>query len=108
MRRKSIVLPALVAVVAVLVACPLQAQFNYTTNNGTITITGYTGTNGAVVIPSTITGLPVIAIGDNAFFGNTTLTSVTIPNTVTNIIAYYAFSGCTNLTAINVETNNPA
>ena len=40
---------------------PVQAQFNYTTNNGTITITGYTGSGGAVTIPSTINGLPVTA-----------------------------------------------
>src|ERR1019366_359508 len=31
----------------------VQAQFTYTTNNGTITITGYTGTGGAVTIPDT-------------------------------------------------------
>ena len=32
----------------------VQAQFNYTTNNGTIAITGYTGSGGAVTIPATI------------------------------------------------------
>src|SRR5262245_20647853 len=37
----------------------VQAQFNYTTDNGTITITGYAGPGGAVTIPSTINGLPV-------------------------------------------------
>ena len=41
----------------------VQAQFNYTTNNGTITITGYTGPGGAVAIPDTIDGLPVTRIG---------------------------------------------
>jgi Tfp pilus assembly pilus retraction ATPase PilT len=30
----------------------VQAQFNYTTNNGTITITGYTGSGGDVTIPA--------------------------------------------------------
>ena len=47
----------------------VQAQFNYTTNNGTITITGYTGPGGAVAIPDTINGLPVTSIGDYAFGG---------------------------------------
>jgi hypothetical protein len=28
-----------------------QAQFNYITNNGTVTITGYTGSGGAMIIP---------------------------------------------------------
>jgi Leucine Rich Repeat (LRR) protein len=85
----------------------VQAQFNYTTNNGTITITGYTGPGGAVDIPSTINGLPVNVIGDGAFQYNTSLTSVTIPNSVTNI-GYYAFTGCTRLTAITVDALNSA
>ena len=63
----------------------VQAQFTYTTNNGTITITGYTGPGGAVTIPSTINGLPVTSIGDWAFGDCTSLTSVTIPNSVTSI-----------------------
>ena len=45
----------------------VQAQFTYTTTNGTITITGYTGPGGWVTIPSTINGLPVTSIGDYAF-----------------------------------------
>jgi hypothetical protein len=43
----------------------VQAQFNYYNNNdGTCTITGYTGSGGAVIIPTTINGLTVNAIGD--------------------------------------------
>ena len=45
----------------------VQAQYTYTTNNGTITITEYTGSGGAVTIPGTINGLPVISIGGSAF-----------------------------------------
>jgi hypothetical protein len=79
----------------------VQAQFNYTTSNGTITITGYTGPGGAVVIPATIDGLPVTRIEYYAFSGKTSLTSVTIPNDVTNI-GSAAFESCTNLTSITI------
>jgi len=40
------------------VAVPAQ-DYTYITNNNAITITGYTGPNGAVSIPDTIDGLPV-------------------------------------------------
>ena len=42
------------------------AQFDSTTNKGTITITGYTGSGGAVAIPGTINGLPVTDSGGGA------------------------------------------
>jgi hypothetical protein len=58
----------------------VEAQFTYTTNNGTITITGYNGPGGAVTIPNTFNGLPVTGIGTRAFVSaGPTLTSVTIP-----------------------------
>jgi hypothetical protein len=79
----------------------VQAQFNYTTTNGTITITGYTGPGGDVTIPDTITGLPVTSIGDSAFSGCTSLTSVTIPDNVMTI-GMWAFSECTNVTNFDI------
>jgi hypothetical protein len=83
----------------------LQAQFTYITNNGAITITGYTGPGGDVVIPSSTNGCPVTSIGDSAFRWCTSLTSVTIPNSVTSI-GYRAFYFCTSLSAITVDTSN--
>ena len=52
-----------------LLALPVvvQAQFNFTTNNGGITITGYIGPGGVVVIPDWTNGLPVTSIGYGAF-----------------------------------------
>ena len=90
-----------------LLATPVavQAQFTYTTNNGTITITKYTGTNSAVVIPDTITGLPVTSIGIEAFY-NSSITSVTIPNSVTSIgDNAFGFTGLTSITIPNSVTN---
>jgi hypothetical protein len=77
-----------------------QAQFNCTTNNGTITITGYTGPGGAVTIPSTINGLPVTSIGASTFF-MCSLTSITIPDGVTSI-GDGAFDGCLSLASANI------
>ena len=48
----------------ILFACTAaQAQFNFTTNNGEITITGYTGSGGVVLIPGSTNGLLVTTIG---------------------------------------------
>lgn len=91
-----------------------SAQFAYTTNaDNTITITGYTGSGGDVTIPGTINGYRVTAIGDNAFYLRTNLTSVTIPASVTSIGGHDvflggAFSGCTNLHQAYFEGNAPS
>jgi len=81
-----------------------HAQFNYVTNDGTITITKYTGAGGEVTIPGEIDGLPVTAIGDEAF-AISDATRVTIPGSVTNI-GISAFHYCTDLTAILVDPLN--
>ena len=85
----------------------VQAQFVYTTNNGTITITGYIGTPTTLTIPSTINGYPVTSIGECAFCQSTSLTSITIGNSVTSIgsSAFYYCTSLTNLTIGNSVTN---
>jgi BspA type Leucine rich repeat region (6 copies) len=108
-----------------------QSQFSFTTNSdgASVTITSYTGGDGALTIPGTLDGLPVTGIGTNAFAGDAmtavtmpdslvsigdgafaycfTLTNVSIPDSVTSI-GTNSFGGCVKLTAINVDTNNPA
>ena len=93
---KNFLLGALLLLPAV-----VQAQFTFTTNNGAITITGYTGSNGVVVIPDTTNGYPVTGIGDNAFAGYNNLTNITIPNSITSI-GIAAFDGCNNLAGITI------
>ena len=68
----------------------------------TVTITKYTGTEITVILPSTINSWPVTKIGEDAFQDNSTITSVTIPASVTEI-GSNAFAGCTNLTNVNYE-----
>ena len=68
----------------------------------TVTITKYTGTESTVILPSKISSWPVTKIGEDALKDNTTITSVTIPASVTEI-GSNAFAGCTNLTSVNYE-----
>lgn len=85
----------------------VQGQFSYRIESGKITITGYTGSGGAIAIPVTLAGLPVTRIGDDAFSGESSLTSVTIPAGVTSI-GQGAFEWCsalTNLTMASSVTN---
>lgn len=82
----------------------------------TVTITKYTGKESTVILPSTISSWPVTKIGEDALKDNTTITSVTIPASVTEI-GSNAFAGCTNLTSVNyagdwsnltIQSGNPA
>jgi hypothetical protein len=107
--------PVLLGLLLLGATASAQAQYTYFTNaDNTLTITGYTGSGGALTIPSNIDGVIVTRIGDFAFdgsgltdvilpvgvtnigqaaFGNTpSLTNITIPNSVTSI-GEAAFSG---------------
>ena len=53
-------------------------------------------------IPSSVTN-----VRNDAFHQSTNLISITIPNSVRNIGSFYPFANCTNLTSINVATDNP-
>ncbi len=86
-------------------ALPLRAEFSYQETSGSLTITGYSGPETNLVIPSTINNLPVIGIRDYAFWGCSGLTSVTIPSSVTSI-SDSVFQYCSGLTSINVEPQN--
>ena len=66
------------------------------------TITGYTGTGGAVEIPSTIGGVPVAVIGSGAFQNNSTITSLVIPDNVT-LIYDKAFQGMSSLESAKID-----
>jgi hypothetical protein len=79
----------------------VQAQFIFTTNNGAITITGYTGSGGTAVIPDATNGYPVTSIGDEAFYGCDGLTNVTIPASVTGL-GHGAFAFCGSLTSVAI------
>jgi hypothetical protein len=78
--------------------------FAYTTNDGSITITKYTGPGGEVVIPEKIDGMPVTRIGEWAFVDCTNLARVTIPEGIAEIRGS-AFSRCTPLANITIPAS---
>ena len=71
-----------------------QGQFTFTTNNGTLTISGYSGSYTNLVIPSKTNGMSVVAIADYALWDDGThgMLNVVIPNTITSI-GVSAFQG---------------
>jgi hypothetical protein len=78
----------------------LEAQdYSYYIENGAVTIGYYSGSNAVEVVPDTIANLPVTAIASWAFQYNSTLASVTFPNTLVSI-ANGVFYHCTALTNI--------
>src|SRR6266487_4604083 len=120
--------PGVLTLACLLAAAPATAQVNYVVSGSTAYVAYSPNASGDVVIASTYNGYPVTSIGGYAFAGRS-LTSVTIPNSVTVIgdgafthctsltsvtIANsvtsigYAFSGCTSLTNLSVEAANPA
>ena len=104
---KTPIKPLLPALLLLALPAAVQAQFNFTTNNGAITITWYTGLGGDVTIPDMTNGLPVVSIAATAFKDKSTVTSVTIPYSVTNI-GLDPFQVCFGLTNIVVDPLNPA
>ena len=69
----------------------------------TIHLSDYTGPGGAVTVPSVVEGLPVSTLEAGTF--PTGVTSVLVPASVTEMDG--AFDGCTTLTTITVDAQNP-
>jgi hypothetical protein len=120
---KKTVFTLTITVMAVVTGIDLFAQnaadFEYTVDNGTVTITGYTGSAKNVTIPGRINGLPVTAIGhtgsanwlvpiggeptidlSGGAFARKQLTGVSIPDSVT-IIGIGAFAN-NQLTGVTI------
>ena len=79
-----------------------------TSDNTGVLIVSYNGNASSVVIPATIQGMPVRIIGEDAFVGrslepNRTLTSVVIPEGVTEI-QDRAFLSCRNLSSVTLPS----
>ena len=137
---KKVLRSLLCALLAVMLICPTMGHAEAATTiksgdwlyqsngTGTIAIMGNTKSNlNSITIPSMLDGYVVTEIGQSAFNNKTSLTSVTIPNSVTKIgngalcgctgiksitipnsvesLGYGSFASCTNLTTVRIEGN---
>ncbi|MBR6184707.1 MAG: leucine-rich repeat domain-containing protein [Clostridia bacterium] len=74
--------------------------------DGTAQITSYGGDGQDIVIPDKLSGYPVRAIGDSAFYRCSCLTSVTIPDSVVKI-GTNPFAHCRKLSKVKVSPDHP-
>ena len=75
----------------------LEAEgFTYTVTNGNATITGYTGSETNLIIPSKLGSADVTAIASKAFYKNQNIISVAIQDGIEEI-GNHAFYNCTKL-----------
>ena len=80
------------------------AQFTFTTNNGALTITAYSGNAATLVIPGATNGYPIAAIGASAFQRRSSLTNVLLPDSLVTI-GDSAFTSCFGLATINFPSH---
>ena len=78
-----------------------EEDFTWDTVGGNAVIRQYSGAGGVVRIPETLGGKPVTGIRNDAFYGNRTITAVTIPASVT-AIGDSAFWACSYLEKITL------
>ena len=76
--------------------------FEYTEENGEITLTRFKGGITDVVIPANINGVAVTKLADGIFRNNTKITSVTFDGTFENYDAKL-FQGCTSLRSLVIS-----
>lgn len=93
-------------IVAIPVTQNIGLAYEFNSNSGTCTIMGIgTCTDSNIIIPEYIDGYRVTQIGESAFFKCSSISSITIPASVTSI-GNKAFLWCTNLEHVEFDNNS--
>ncbi len=85
-------------------------DFEYTVlEDGTVEISGYSGSDAYLNVPAKIENKAVTVIGEYAFatgpfMGNENIVNVTLPDSITNI-SVASFAYCPNLESVNIPEN---
>ncbi len=111
MKKTRKIISLLLSILMIITSVPLMALNSfaassgdyeyYILKDGTAQINHYEGSETEIEIPSEIDGHRVTFIVSGAFDGCKSLTSVTIPDSVTEI-GWGAFSGCKSLTSVTI------
>ena len=81
---------------------PITGEFVFATNgSNTYYLKAYTGYDKFIAIPSTYNGYPVTEIDPPVVKGNSIITEIIIPDTITSI-EDSTFSGCSNLKSVTI------
>lgn len=79
-----------------------EGEWSYTVkDDGTAEITGYSGEDTQITIPSEIGGIAVTSVGNEAFLGNENIITATISDGITSI-EYRAFGECSSLLKVTL------
>ena len=99
--KKRLWIPIIFLIVMLCVPVMAEDESVWTFDVNDYTLDGYTGTGTDVVVPDTIQGCPVEAIGTGAFGSCAGLTSLAFPETVT-LLEGSVGSGCESLASISL------
>lgn len=104
MKKGMLALLLLILLAACFTAARANTSGNYqyrVLSDGTAAVTGYTGSEKNLKLPSKLNGIRVTRIGDRAFYNNKDIQSVVIPKGV-KAIGKEAFFRCSSLNGVTI------